>query len=73
MRGSDVTPLHRLEERLSFSSRMHIQEMAAARPSTAAEPLEAGGVGVKKLEKYGAEFLLALAGAAAAVDLRGIG
>ena len=39
-----------------------LREMAAVRPITAEELLEIGGVGVKKLEKYGEEFLRALRG-----------
>ncbi len=34
-----------------------LREMAAQRPSTAAELLEVSGVGERKLEKYGEEFL----------------
>jgi len=37
-----------------------LREMAAQRPATAGELLEIGGVGVKKLEKYGDEFLAVL-------------
>ena len=34
-----------------------LREMAAARPATEDELLEIGGVGERKLEKYGSEFL----------------
>ncbi len=37
-----------------------LREMAAVRPQTADELLDVGGVGVKKLEKYGEEFLAVL-------------
>jgi superfamily II DNA helicase RecQ len=34
-----------------------LREMATVRPSTEEEMLEIGGVGKRKLEKYGADFL----------------
>jgi ATP-dependent DNA helicase RecQ len=37
-----------------------LREMVAVRPQTADELLEVGGVGVKKLEKYGGDFLAVL-------------
>jgi ATP-dependent DNA helicase RecQ len=40
-----------------------LREMAVLRPATADELLEVSGVGVKKLEKYGEEFLAVLRGA----------
>jgi ATP-dependent DNA helicase RecQ len=39
-----------------------LREMAAQRPFTTAELLLVGGVGERKLEKYGEEFLQALRG-----------
>ena len=39
-----------------------LREMAVARPTTLDELLEVGGVGERKLEKYGAEFLAVLCG-----------
>ncbi len=38
-------------------------EMAVARPASLSDMAEIGGVGVKKLERYGARFLAALGGA----------
>ena len=37
-----------------------LREMAASRPRTPEDLLDVGGVGEKKLEKYGEEFLAAL-------------
>jgi superfamily II DNA helicase RecQ len=43
-----------------------LREMAAARPADVEELLQVNGVGVKKLEKYGEEFLAVINGAAPA-------
>ena len=39
-----------------------LREMAAARPVSEEQLLDVGGVGERKLEKYGAEFLRVLQG-----------
>ncbi len=45
-----------------------LREMAAARPTTLDDLLEISGVGERKLEKYGAEFLAVVDGATATKD-----